>query len=203
MIRSLAFVVFACAASFAQDEKRQEEKKKPERAKVDEAVKDFKLKDVMKDEETFVALSDFKEKKVVVLYFVSDKCQVTWAYERRTGKLMDEFRKKDVIFLGIKSSAADTDEQIRKYCESKNYEIPVLADDKNVVADYYGVRSTPVYCVIDKKGILRYKGGLDEKQTSQTFREADDTVKSRYVADAINAVLEGKDVATKEATAYG
>ena len=193
-------VLFVLAGAVAAAQEKQE---KPARAKMDEAVQDFKLKDTMQDEEKFFTLSEFKDKKVVVLYFVSDKCSVTWKYERRTGKLIEDFGKKDVVFIGIKSSAGDSDEQIRKYCESKNYEIPVLSDTKNLVADYFGVRFTPVYCVIDKKGILRYKGGLDEKQTSKTFNDPDDSAKTHYVRDALTAVLEGKDVVTKEFAGYG
>jgi peroxiredoxin len=200
-IRVSALLAVLCAVAAAQEEKKQE--KKPERAKVDAPVRDFKLRDVMKDEESFVTLSGFKDKKVVVLYFVSDKCPVTWEYERRTGKLIEDFRKQDVVFLGVRSSAADTDEQIRKYCESKNFEIPVLADEKNAVADYYGVRVTPIYCVIDKKGILRYKGGCDDLQTAKAYRDPEDKAKAHYVRDAIQAVLDAKDVPVKEFAGYG
>jgi peroxiredoxin len=174
-----------------------------ERAKIDEPVRDFKLKDVMKDEESFVTLSQFRDKKAVVLYFVSDKCPVTWQYERRTGKLFEDFRKEEVAFLGIRSSAADSAEQIRKYCESRNFEIPVLYDDRNVVADYFRVRVTPIYCVIDKKGILRYQGGFDDLQTSRKFRDREENAKTFYVRDALRAVLDGKDVVTKEFAGYG
>ena len=203
-MRILAVLAFAAAVAAAQDEKKQDKKDdKPARAKIDEAVTDFKLKDVMQDEEKFVTLSEFKDKKVVVLYFVSDKCSVTWKYEGRTGKLFQDFRKKDVVFLGIRSSANDTNEQIRKYCETKNFEVPVLADEKNVVADYYAVRFTPVYCIIDKKGVLRYKGGMDDLQTAKTWNSDEAGVKTNYVRDALTAVLDGKDVATKEFAGYG
>ncbi len=204
-LRLIALLFCAAAVAAAQEPKQEkkEEKKKPERAKIDEAVTDFKLKDVMQDEEKFVTLSEFKDKKVVVLYFVSDKCSVTWKYEGRTGKLFEDFRKKDVVFLGIRSASNDTNEQIRKYCESKNFEIPVLADEKNVIADYYNVRFTPVYVVIDKKGILRYKGGMDDLQTAKTWNNDEAGVKTNYVRDALTAVLDGKDVTTKEFAGYG
>jgi peroxiredoxin len=201
MLARLTVVALLCTAAFAQDEKKQEEPKP--RAKMDAAVDDFKLKDVMKDEETFVTLSEYKDKKIVVLYYVSDKCPVTWAYERRTGKLMEDFRKQDVVWLGIRSSAADTAEQIRKYAESKNYDIPVLYDDRNVVADYYNVRVTPTYVVIDKKGAMRYRGACDDLQTGKNFNAKDATPKSEYLRDALNAVLEGKDVPVKETKGYG
>ena len=202
--RSLALLAVAFAATAAFGQEKGKANQDPPKAKMDEAVADFKLKDVMQDEEKFVTLSEFKDKKVVVLYFVSDKCPITWKYEKRTGKLFEDFLKKDVVFLGVKSSAADTAESIRKYCESKNYEFPVLLDEKNRLADHLGVRVTPIYVVIDKKGILRYKGAFDEKQkAAKTVNDAEDTVKNHYVREALNAILEGKDVTTKEVAGYG
>ncbi len=197
MLGRLMVIALLCTAAFAQDDK------KPARAKMDEAVTDFKLKDVMKDEETYVTLSEFKDKKVVVLYYVSDKCPVTWAYERRTGKLMEDFRKQDVVWLGIRSSAKDTAEEIRKYAESKNYEIPVLFDDKNLIADFYNVRVTPAYVVIDKSGVMRYRGACDDLQTGKNFKDTEATPKAQYLRDALTAVLDGKDVPVKETKGYG
>jgi peroxiredoxin len=174
----------------------------PEKMKLDAPVRDFKLKDVMKDEESWVKLSELKG-KTVVLFFVSDKCAVTWAYEKRTGKLIADFRKKGVVFVGIRSSDSDSAAEIRKYAEAKNFDIPVLFDDKNVIADYFGVVNTPQYGVIDKDGVLRYFGALDDNQTSEKFRDPEDTVKAHHVRDALDAVLAGKEVKVKSAKGYG
>lgn len=193
---ALGAVLVATSLAFGGDDAADE------KAKLDAPVRDFKLKDVMQEQESFVTLSELKG-KTVVLYFVSDKCQVTWQYEKRTGKLIGDFRKRGVVFLGIRSSASDTAEQIKKYAEAKNFDIPILYDDKNVVADYYGVRSTPQFAVIDAKGVLRYFGACDDNQTPKKFREPEDSVKTQYVRDALDAVLAGKEVPVKEAKGYG
>lgn len=174
----------------------------PERAAIDAPVRDFRLRDVMEDEETFVRLEDLKG-KTVVLFFVSDKCQVTWMYEERTGKLIADLKSKGVVFLGIRSSAGDSAREIRSYCEAKNFDIPVLFDDQNVVADYFGVETTPQYAVIDGKGVLRYFGACDDLQTPGKMRQPEESAKRQYVREAVEAVLAGKDVTTKEAQGYG
>src|SRR5438552_4150506 len=87
------------------------------------------------------------------------------------GQPVRDFRKKDVVFLGIKSSAGDSAEEIKKYCETRNFDIPVLVDDRNVVADYFGARSTPQYAVIDTSGVLRYYGAFDDLQTMRTWQK--------------------------------
>jgi peroxiredoxin len=173
-----------------------------ERARVDTAVRDFRLKDVMVDEERFVTLSELKG-KTVVLFFVSDKCQVSWLYEVRTGKLIQDFKERGVVFLGVRSSAGDSAREIRTYCEAKNFDIPVLFDDGNVVADYFGVRVTPQYAVIGPDGVLRYFGAFDDIQTPGKLQQAPETAQKQYVRDALEAVLGGREVETKEARGYG
>ncbi|MBI3726163.1 redoxin domain-containing protein [bacterium] len=197
--RSLALAVLALAGTIAAAAGQNA----PERATIDQPVRDFKLKDVMAEKESFVTLSELKGKKTVVLFFVSDKCPVTWGYEQRTGKLIADFRKKDVVFLGIRSSAGDSAEEIKRYAEVKNFDIPILFDDRNVVADYYGARSTPQYAVIDTNGVLRYYGAFDDLQTARTWQTKESEAKAQYVRDALTAVLAGKDVSTKEAKGYG
>ena len=197
MRRSLALAGLVLLGSIAAS--RGEDR--PKKATIGEPVPNFRMRDVMKDDEVLTSLSQFKG-KTVVLFFVSDKCQVTWAYERRTGKLIQDFRK-DVVFLGVKSSAQDSADEIKSYCEQKNFDIPVLCDDRNVVADYFGFRSTPQYVVIDKEGVLRYSGAFDDLQSPAKFRAKEDTATVQYVRQALEAVLAGKDVPTKTAKGYG
>lgn len=174
------------------------------RAVVGKAVKSFKVKDVMKDEETFVNLGDCKGKSAVVLVWISEKCDITWRYEKRTGQLQKEFGEKGVKFFAVWSSSADTAQGIRKYAESKNYAMPVLDDDKGQLAEYFGVSVTPTYVVIDKEGVFRYRGACDDLQTTGAGYKGDEAAaKERYVASALTCVLEGKDVAVTEKRGFG
>jgi len=174
------------------------------KAEFGKAVKSFKLKDAMKDEETFVDLGDCKGKSAVVLVWISEKCDITWRYEKRTGQLQKEFGEKGVKFFAVWSSAADTAQGIRKYAESKNYAMPVLDDDKGDLARYFGATVTPTFVVIDKEGAFRYRGACDDLQTSGAGYKGDETAaKERYVATALSCVLEGKDVAVTEKRGFG
>ena len=177
--------------------------KKPEKAAIDKSVTDFKLKDVMQDlkpgekeEAAYVSLSQFKDKKAVVLFFMSEKCGTTWRYEKRVGKLLQDYVKKDLVYLGVRSSAADTCEDIRKFAEAKNFAMPVLDDVNNKMADYYQVKCTPTFVLIDKKGVMRYFGSFDNSAN-------EDGVTKKYLPDAVAAVLEGKDVPVKQTQPFG
>jgi peroxiredoxin len=164
----------------------------------------FKVKDVMKDEESFVDLAACKGKSAVVLVWISEKCDITWRYEKRTGQLQKEFGEKGVKFFAVWSSSADSAQSIRKYAESKNYAMPVLDDDKGQLARYFGVSVTPTYVVIDKEGVFRYRGACDDLQTTGAGYKGDETsAKERYVAGALTSILEGKEVAVTEKRGFG
>ena len=172
------------------------------KATIDKAVTDFKLRDVMRDlkegekpEAAQVALAQFKEKKPVLIFFMSERCGTTWRYEKRLGKLMKDY-SKDVAFLGIRCSGNDTPESIRKFAETRNFAMPVLNDEKGEVTSYYKVTNTPTFVLLDKDDVMRYRGSFDD--------HPDETqVKERYVVDAIKAVLENKQVATKLTRPFG
>lgn len=163
---------------------------------IDKPVRDFKLRDLMKDEESWISLSDFKGKKAVVLFFTSYNCDASLDYENRTLKLIKDFAGKDVVFLGVRSSAEDDAAGMRKYAESKGFKIPFLEDTKNVLAAYLDVLVTPTFYVIDKEGVLRYRGAYDE-----SLKEA--RAQKTYVHDALKAVLEGKEVSLKTTRTIG
>ena len=175
----------------------------PEKAAIDKPAADFTLKNLAKElkagekeDAARVALSSFKDKKNVVLFFMSEKCRATWMYEKRIGKLMKDMEKKDVAFAAVRCSAKDTPESILKFAEARNFDMPLLNDEEGKMTAFFGIRNTPTFAVLDKKGVLRYKGGFDDSANEAS-------VTKTYLVDAVNAVLEGKDVPVKESRAVG
>ncbi len=194
-LAAAALVSFGGYVVARADDAAQAPKAKP--------VSDFKLADVMRDakpgENTsagLIAISQFKGKKNVVLFFMSEKCGTTWRYERRMGKLMQAYKPKDVEFLGVRCSANDTPESIRKFAEAKNFDMPVLNDERGEMTRFFNVRNTPTFVLLDKEGVMRYRGSFDD-----SAEESD--VKNHYLPDAVKAVVEGKQVAVKVTRPFG
>ena len=197
----LALTIGVGASVVAQEQKP--EAAVPEKATIDKPVKNFVLKDVAKElkegekeEAAIVNTAKLKDKKAAVMFFMSEKCSVTWRYEKRVGQLLKDFAKKDVAFFGVRCSAADTPEGLKKFAETRNFAMPILNDEKGEMTKFYGFRNTPAFIVVDKSGVLRYKGGFDDSP--------DETgVKNAYVKNAVEAILAGKDVPIKEARVFG
>ncbi|HLY76158.1 MAG TPA: redoxin domain-containing protein [Planctomycetota bacterium] len=185
-----AAVLFPLAPlSWAQEGKASD-------ALLDQPLKDFKLRDLTKDADTWISLSDYRDKKAVVLIFTSYTCDACADYENRMLKLIRDFAGRDVVFLGVRSSADDDAAGMRKYAEAKGFKIPFLEDTRNVLAAALDVLVTPTFYVIDKRGILRYRGAYDE-----SLKEA--RAQKTYVHDALKAVLDGREVALKTTRTIG
>jgi peroxiredoxin len=201
LMSALAVCAAACVPLLAQDSV-QTAAPKPVRFAMDRPVQNFTLVDVTRDlknsekeDDALISLSQFKDKRPVLLFFMSEKCGTTWKYEQRMGRLQKQ-HNKDVAFLGVRCSANDTPESIRKWAESKNFDFPILNDEKGRLTSYFKVTNTPTFVVIDRKGVARYRGSFDDAAD-----EPD--VTQKFVPDAINAVLADKDVKVKENRPFG
>jgi peroxiredoxin len=148
------------------------------------------------------SLSDFKDKKVLVVIFTCNHCPYVQAYESRIIALQEEFKDKGVIFIGINSNEdknypEDSFPNMVKRAKEKGYNFPYLRDESQDVARAYGATHTPHIFVFDEERRLRYTGKIDDN-----WREPH-KVKERYLRDAILSLLEGKEIKNPETYAIG
>jgi thioredoxin-dependent peroxiredoxin len=136
---------------------------------------------------------------LTVLAFVSTKCSFSNDYNGRLVKFARDYADrsgKRVRVMGINANADEKPEMIAKHAQENAFPYPVVKDEKNVIADHFQAQKTPEIWVVDKRGVVRYHGAIDDH-----FEEAQ--VKKTYLTDAVNALLEGKDPPVAETPAQG
>ena len=120
--------------------------------------------------------------------------------------LQKEYTAKGVAWLSIDSSAPG---EQGNYPAGKLNEIAaqdgasrtaLLLDPAGDVGRLYGAKTTPDMYVIDPKGILVYKGAIDNKRSTDL---ADVQTATNYVKGALDAVMTGKTVPTTATQPYG
>jgi len=135
--------------------------------------------------------------KVVVLVFWSYKCAASSRYSSRIELLQNKYDKTKVILLGVSTGKNETAENILKNKANLKVTFPVLLDTDGNLADSLNATRSPSVFIIDGIGRLRYQGALDNnKIIGQKERSA-------YSEDAIDAILNGRDVAISETEALG
>jgi len=76
----------------------------------------------------------------------------------------------------------------------------ILMDPSGEVGQSYGAQVTPHMYVINPEGQLVYKGGIDDKPTTDT---ADIEGATNYVVMALEQAMSGEEVEVKTAKPYG
>ena len=166
-------------------------------AKVGEAAPGFTLKTA--DGKDW-SLSDAAG-KVVVIEWVNPECPVcervvkdgTVAATLKGVK--DQF--PDAVYLAINSSAArpSSFDATPDYLKNNKIDIPALFDRDGAVGKQYGARTTPHCFVIDAKGVLVYKGAIDNSQGGDG--------KTNYVVQAVTQLKKGEKVTPGETKPFG
>jgi peroxiredoxin len=76
----------------------------------------------------------------------------------------------------------------------------VLLDESGDVGRAYGAKTTPQIALIDKDGVLRYQGAIDDKPSTN---HASVNGATNYIIAALQSVEAGEPVAVKETKPYG
>ncbi|MEJ2505330.1 MAG: thioredoxin family protein [Ignavibacteriaceae bacterium] len=158
-----------------------------------ESVKDFTLKDYLGNEHS---LSDYKDSKAIVIIFVATRCPVSNAYNTRMEKLFEDYKDKDVAFLGINSNKSESVAEIKEHAKEKNLNFTILKDEGNVIADMFEASHTPEAYILNKDLSILYHGRIDNSQ-----RESEIT--SKDLRKALNEILAGKVVSNPQTKAFG
>lgn len=153
------------------------------------------------------SLADLKGKVVVIETTNHDCPYVRKHYNARN--MQDQQREaaaKGVVWLTSASSAKGeqgyvTAAEANELTRSRDAApAAVLLDPQSKVARAYGATVTPHMYIIDAKGILVYKGGIDSIPSSSV---ADIPKAKQYVRVALGEVLAGKPVTDASTRAYG
>jgi peroxiredoxin len=133
--------------------------------------------------------------KIAIVNFWSCECPHA---ERTDHAIMAMFVQwsEDVVLLPVASNRIELPEALAETAKIRRLPM-VLVDEKDVVADLYEARTTPHVFVIDRDGILRYRGAVDDV----TFRVRRPT--RFFLDEAVEALLAGGLPALAETPAYG
>ena len=98
--------------------------------------------------------------------------------------------------LSIASNRSESAEALKEAAESRR--LPnVLQEADCRVADLFDAQTTPHVFVIDREGILRYRGSVDDV----TFRQRKPT--RFFLDEAVESLLAGQLPTLTESPAYG
>ncbi len=172
-------------------------KSKTRESPVGQKVTDFILPD---QNEQKVALSDYGDKKLVVLFFMGTHCPISNLYLTELTKLQDAHAKQGLQVIGVNSNAGITHKDLREHAEEYKVNMPVLLDAEQRLADRLGATRTAEIFLLDEQRKVRYHGRVDDR-FGYTYKNA--KPKRRDLAVAVEELLAGKQVSVTETKPLG
>lgn len=143
-------------------------------------------------------LAEYKDAKAVVVMFTSNQCPVAIAYEDRLVALEKEYGKRGLQLVAICANFEPGNElaALKERASSKKFTFPYLRDDDQKIGRAFGASHTPHVFLLDGQRKIAYMGAFDD---------SDDVGKTskHYLQDAIDSVLAGKELTTKETQPFG
>lgn len=153
----------------------------------------FTLKDVKTGDDVSL---EAHQGKVVVLMFHSTNCpwykmREAGGYDRVFVPMVEAYKDKDVVFIGVNANKNESVDKIKGYVEQHKINYTVVKDTDNKIADAYGAKVTPHVMVIDQDGKLRYRGGVEKRPSNPGACGQSD---QQYLGPVIDALLEGEEI---------
>jgi hypothetical protein len=173
-------------------------------AEVGKEAPAFTAKDTKGQEHS---LADFKD-KVVVLEWVNFDCPFVKKHysSKNMQKLQADYTGKEIVWLTVNSSAEGKQGYLEpsKLGEKATAEgskaTAVIVDTDGAIGKAYAAKVTPHMMIIAKDGTLAYSGAIDSKPSTDA---ADIESADPLFANALDAVIDGKEVANAKNEPYG
>ena len=163
---------------------------------------DFSLMNI---DDKKVSLADFADAKGFIIIFTCNHCPFAKAYEDRIIALDKKYKTLGYPVIAInpnnpESYPSDSFNNMKIRAEEKGFTFPYLLDDGQHIYPQYGAKKTPHVFILEKAEAgnrVQYIGAIDDNYQDST------KVEQRFVANAVDALLAGKEIQIKETKAIG
>lgn len=137
-----------------------------------------------------VSLDGEKTANGLIVMFSCNTCPYVVKSQARTQEIMAYARERKLGMVIINSNEAKRDGEdsykaMTKYAKEQGYTVPYVVDDRSALADAFGATRTPEVFLFDGRGVLMYKGAMEDNPASP----AEST--KFFLRDAIDRIMAG------------
>lgn len=163
---------------------------------------DFSLTDVVSDKT--VRLSDFKDKKALLVMFICRHCPFVRHVQRQIAKIGKDYKDKDVGIVAISANDPETHpqdrpESLKEQAQDLGFNFPYLFDETQEVAKAYTAACTPDFFLFNQERKLVYRGQLDDSRPGKVWVKTDGS----DLRAAIDALLFDRKVSSDQKPSAG
>lgn len=135
------------------------------------------------------SLKEFQEKSFVVLAMTSTSCPLSRKYLPSLVELSQKYSPKNIQFIAINCVPTDRREEMKTAAESLGESVCYVHDADESLSKHFGAITTTDILVLDPARTVVYHGAIDDQYG---IGYALDNPRNRFLADALDDLLEGK-----------
>jgi len=149
-----------------------------------------------------VSLTEAKKENGLLVMFSCNTCPYVIKNQGRTSAICQYAAEKKIGVILLNANEGDRDggnsfADMQGYDKDQHYQWFYALDKGSELANAFGASRTPECFLFDKSDKLVYHGAIDD---SPGYTEG---VKRQHLKEAINEMLEGKEVSVKETRSVG
>lgn len=160
--------------------------------KVGDKATDFELKNI---DGKMVSMADYADAKGFIVIFTCNHCPYSVAYEDRIIELDKKYKTMGYPVIAINPNNPEVNPKdsyvlMQKRAKEKGFTFPYLFDEGQKIYPVYGATRTPHVFLLSKEEkslVVKYIGAIDNNHAN-----ADDA-DEKFLADAVDAVMAGKN----------
>lgn len=150
-----------------------------------------------------ISIQDFDGLAALVVMFICNHCPYVVHIREGLAAFGRDYAQRNVGVVAINANdasqyTADSPEAMAREAAEAGYTFPYLFDDSQEVAKAYRAACTPDIYVFDAKLQLAYRGQFDASRPGNGIE-----VSGADLRAAVDAVLEGRPVSTKQVASLG
>lgn len=168
--------------------------------KIGDTIEDFSLKNV---DGKMISLADYTKAKGFIIIFTCNTCPFSVANEDRINALYQKYEDKGFSVIAINPNdpsvvPEDSFKKMQIRAAEKKFKFPYVLDEGQKVYPKFGATKTPHVFIVTKNDMkVQYIGAIDNSSKNP------DAVTEKYVENAVDALLAGKEIAKTETRAIG
>jgi thioredoxin-related protein len=160
---------------------------------------DNKMKDISGKE---VSIKDAVQGNGVMVMFSCNTCPYVIRNQARTKAITAYAKQHNIGVILVNSNEADRGDgdsysEMQAYAKQQGYDFYYAVDAGSRLADAFGATRTPEVYLFDSKGILQYKGAIDDNPVDEHH------VTRGHTKEAITEMVNGKPVSVKVSRSLG
>ncbi|MEQ8956238.1 MAG: redoxin domain-containing protein [Gammaproteobacteria bacterium] len=158
-----------------------------------ERITDFSLID---HEGRFHQVSRYTDHDAIVLFMHNDEDRDARRAAEEYTELATQYAGQNVAFFMMDSTGLESKTEMREIAEDRDYTLPILMDDTQMVARALGLNRGAEVAVIKPASLeLVFKGALNDRYAADSrARRASE----HYLAQALDAVIGGSEISATQ-----